>query len=176
MKKKRYDIKTFSLAVAAIVMPLLLITHSTETVVRPPASDTSTPTLGVNTLRFNGKLIVTSTDSAGRRYGFQVGDVISKVEDKPVKMVSDFIAAAESKNNMDRVCVLLEREDQTVSIRRKFRGLVRGENGERQVDESIKQVGEYARIDKKARKRIARKKKQEEEKRKTTFARVRSQE
>ena len=170
-RKRKFDIKTFALAMGAVIFPLLFITVGDD-VERPAADDINSPTLGVNTLQFNGKLIVTATDQAGRRFGFQVGDLISEVEGQPVKRVSEFIRAVENKKKLDRVRVLLTRDESAVSIKRKFRGEVRGDNGELVADDSIERVGNYARVKPRKKKKVAAKPKK---RRKTkTVARVKS--
>lgn len=171
-RKQKYHFKTFALAMGSVLLPLLFLQGIGEEVPRPDASDFNSPTLGVNTLRFNGNLIVTATDKAGRRFGFNVGDVITEVEGQSVKSVSDMIKAVENKKVNARVQVLLTRAENAVSIKRKFRGFIRGDNGELQVDESIERVGNYARI-KPSKKKVAKKKTR---KRKTnkSLARVRT--
>ena len=147
--KKKSSVKTLLIAVGAIVFmaATLSIRLSLAKAEREVKADFNCPTLGVNTLRYNGNLVVTSTDKASRRYGLKVGDVIRSVDDQPMKQNSDLIAAVENKKQGDRVCMIVTRGESTLSIRRNFRGAIRGDNGERIVSKEIKSVGHFAVIE-----------------------------
>ena len=140
----------------AVFSALFAIRIAGEKSERMIKKDFNCPTLGVNTLRYNGNLVVTSTDVAARRYGLRVGDIIRSTEGKPMKQISDFVSAIEGKKRGDRICMIVSRDDATMSIRRKFRGEIRGDNGDRQVHDEIKAVGHFAVMKKPTRSRTKR--------------------